>query len=63
MNPTLTGSAAPSWRRSPRRLRGTDVPLHATGADAAAHGLRDVAAPGDRARSAIDKLNRKRGRA
>lgn len=23
MNPTLTGSAAPSWRRSPRRLRGT----------------------------------------
>lgn len=27
MNPTLTGSAAPSWRRSPRRLRGTPPAL------------------------------------
>lgn len=32
------------------------VPLFASGAEAAAHGMRDIAAPGPRARRAITKL-------
>lgn len=38
----------------------TDVPLFPSGADAAAHGLREVDAPGEAASVAIDKLIRSR---
>ena len=38
----------------------TPVPLHATGADAAAHGLRDIDHPDEGARRAINTLTRKR---
>jgi hypothetical protein len=38
----------------------TDVPLFASGADAAAHGLRDVEEPGEAAATAISKLLRQR---
>lgn len=40
----------------------TDVPLFPSGAAAAAHGLRDIAAPGERALQVIDKIERLRGR-
>jgi hypothetical protein len=40
----------------------TDVPLFASGADAAAHGLRDLARPGLEARRMADKLRRRRPR-
>lgn len=50
-----------SGRLDPEALdHDTDVPLFASGAEAAAHGLQDVETPDDRARSAIDKLTRKR---
>jgi len=39
----------------------TDVPLFASGAEAAEHGVRDITAPGAAARGTIDKLTRKRG--
>ena len=39
----------------------TDVPLFASGAEAAAHGKKDIAAPGRAARTTIDKVIRKRG--
>lgn len=38
----------------------TTVPLFATGEEAAAHGKAEITDPGDRARSAIDKLSRPR---
>jgi hypothetical protein len=38
------------------------VPLFASGTEAAKHGLADVAEPGDRARRAIDRIERKRER-
>jgi hypothetical protein len=37
------------------------VPLHETGTEAAAHGMRDLHAPGPDARTAIDKISRTRG--
>lgn len=37
------------------------VPLFASGAEAARHGLADVGQPGPSARRAIDKLLRRRG--
>lgn len=37
------------------------VPLFASGAEAAAHGLAEIDAPSDAARRAIDKLERRRG--
>jgi hypothetical protein len=39
----------------------TDVPLFSSGAEAAAHGLADVEAPGVKARQAIKKITRLRG--
>lgn len=39
----------------------TSVPLHASGAEAAAHGIREVESPSERAAAAIDKIVRKRG--
>lgn len=36
----------------------TDVPLFASGAEAAAHGMVDIADPGAQAQSVIDKLTR-----
>lgn len=36
----------------------TTVPLFESGADAAAHGLREIEQPGDRAQAAIDKITR-----
>lgn len=38
----------------------TPVPLFASGAEAAEHGMRDVLDPGPKARRAIDNLTRKR---
>lgn len=38
----------------------TDVPLFATGAEAAAHGTRDLDEPGDDAQRTIEKMTRKR---
>lgn len=40
----------------------TDVPLFASGAEAARHGLRDIDRPGDRAMSTMDKIQRLRDR-
>lgn len=40
----------------------TSVPLHGSGAEAAAHGLRDVEAPAPKAVAAMRKLDRIRGR-
>ena len=40
----------------------TDVPLFASGAEAAAHGLRELEAPGADARRVIGRLRRKTGR-
>lgn len=39
----------------------TDVPLFSSGAEAAAHGVQDIEAPGAAARRTIDKVSRKRG--
>jgi hypothetical protein len=38
----------------------TDVPLFASGAEAAAHGMREIAHPGPKARTTIDKVLRRR---
>lgn len=38
------------------------VPLFASGAEAAAHGLRDMAAPGDRAQQVMAKIAKRNGR-
>jgi hypothetical protein len=38
----------------------TNVPLFASGAEAAAHGVRDITAPGAAARGTINKVIRKR---
>lgn len=40
---------------------GTDVPLFASGAEAAEHGLRDVEDPGPAARRKVDQLRRRIG--
>jgi len=39
----------------------TNVPLFPSGAEAAAHGTKDIASPSDEAWAAMDKLIRKRG--
>jgi hypothetical protein len=39
----------------------TDVPLFASGAEAAAHGMRDIEAPGPDAEAVIRKVVRKKG--
>lgn len=36
----------------------TTVPLFASGAEAAAHGMRDIEAPSDKAKATVEKLNR-----
>jgi hypothetical protein len=41
----------------------TDVPLFASGAEAAAHGLAEVADPGRAARATVEKLRRRKSRA
>jgi Family of unknown function (DUF6283) len=51
----LRGELAPS-----AILYRTDVPTFRTGAEAAEHGRRDIAAPGDKAREAADKIVRVR---
>lgn len=40
----------------------TDVPLFASGLEAAEHGMKDVLEPSPKARATVDKLRRKRGR-
>lgn len=39
----------------------TDVPLFRSGAEAAAHGMREIDQPGPKARDAISKISRVRG--